>query len=155
MPHCPVEKCNKLASNPWLRDFIDYWTLLTAEFRLNQTNLCKILHCKCCLSFKSLCLCVSFLSAICHWLSLGGTSDVNVTGEVQVDHHVWVWELSHLWFKWWGAWVVFPARQTLTEIMVELSAICAISFVGWETQKAHPPPHLFSDIEAIPQWKLI
>lgn len=47
--------------------------------------------------------------------------------------------------------MVFPARQTLTEIMVELSTICAISFV----EKAHPPPDLFSDIEAIPQCKPI
>lgn len=51
--------------------------------------------------------------------------------------------------------MVFPAQQILTEIMVELSAICAMSFVGWGTQKTHPPPDLFSDIEAIPQCKLI
>lgn len=51
--------------------------------------------------------------------------------------------------------MVFPARETLSEIMVELSAICAISFVGWGTQKDHPPPDLFSDIQAIPLCKLI
>lgn len=76
MLHCLVEKCKKLTSDPWWADFIHYWTLLTIEFRSDLTSLCKVFHWKGCLRFKSVCLCVSSLSAICHWLSLGGTSDV-------------------------------------------------------------------------------